>query len=264
LTTVYSLALKTTINEIRNISPEISCAFVFKPDEVIAYDDNANPETIQESLHVFNEMTSRIDAVGGMDNMVIQGSDGQVNFMQCVNGFYLATVSSKMIDEKTLFALNKVLMPAVIKMVTEFTPVNEAQNFLPSQPEPETSKQQQSNETNQSEQNPMDDLELVLSKPPVHQFMVEKTNGLFQSDAVRVDEEVATGWNKLYEGRIIDHIVIESLRFKMIRCRFKPIKESKTSAKGLVQIPDKIMQALDVTRGDLVLIKPIVENQRRQ
>jgi hypothetical protein len=263
LATVYSLALKTTINEIKNISPEISCAFVFKPDEVIAYDDNANPETIQESLHVFNEMTSRIDAVGGMDNMVIQGSNGQVNFMQCVNGFYLATVSSKVIDERTLFALNKVLMPAVIKMVTDFTPANEAQNFKLSQPEPET-KHQQPNETVQSEPIQMDDLEFVLSKPPVHQFMVEKTNGLFQSDAVRVDEDVAAGWNKLYEGRIIDHIVIESLRFKMIRCRFKPIKESKTSAKGLVQIPDKIMQALDVTRGDLVLIKPIVENQRRQ
>ena len=114
MTTVYSLALKTTINEIRNISPEISCAFVFKPDEVIAYDDNATPETVQSTLQVFNEMTSSLDSVGGLDNMVIQGSNGRLSFMQCVNGFYLATVSSNMINEKTLYMLNRILVPAVI------------------------------------------------------------------------------------------------------------------------------------------------------
>ncbi len=266
MTTVYSLALKTTINEIRNISPEISCAFVFKPDEVIAYDENANPETIQNALHVFNEMTSRVDAVGGLDNMVIQGSNGRVNFMQCVNGFYLASVTSNAINDKTLFVLNRVLVPAVIKIVTEFTPKAEAKTGIET-PQIELEVQQpQPVELVNSEpilDQDTESLELILNKPPVHQFMVEKSNGLLQSDAVRIDGDVATGWNKQFEGKIIDHVVIETLRFKMLRCKFKPIKDSKTSTKGLVQIPDKIMHALDVTRGDLIMVKPIIESHGR-
>jgi hypothetical protein len=266
LTTVYSLALKTTINEIRNISPEISCAFVFKPDEVIAYDDNANPETIQNTLHVFNEMTSRADAVGGLDNMVIQGSNGRVNFMQCVNGFYLATVTSNAINDKTLFVLNRVLVPAVIKIVTEFTPKVEAKNDIETPQITFETQQPQIVESVNSEQlleQDTEGLELILNKPTVHQFMVEKSNGILQSDAVRIDGDVAAAWNKQFEGKIIDHVIIETLRFKMLRCRFKPIKDSKTSGKGLVQIPDKIMHALEVTRGDLIMVKPIVESQGR-
>ena len=221
MTTVYSLALKTTINEIRNISPEISCAFVFKPDEIIAYDDNSNPETVQSTLQVFNEMTNSLDSVGGLDNMVIQGSNGRVSFMQCVNGFYLATVSSNMINEKTLYMLNRVLVPAVIKIVSEITPQGDAQIDLETiQPEVEESTQEQPVESVNSESVEMQEqesLELVLTKPPVHQFMAEKSTGIFQSDTVRVDGDVVAGWNKLFEGKMIDHVIIETLKFKIIR-----------------------------------------------
>ncbi len=267
MATVYSLALKTTINEIRNISPEIYCAFIFKPDQVIAYDDNANPETIQSALQVFNEMTSRIDSVGGLDSMAIQGSDGRLNFMQCINGYYLATVSSKLINEKTLFMLNRILVPSVIKIVIELTQKGEAPvEIEESPPELDVPKQEQPVEVVKSEPveiQEQESLELILTKPPVHQFMAEKATGLLQSDAVRIDGDVVDGWNKLFEGKVIDHIIIETLRFKIVRCKFKPIKESKVSSKGLVQLPEKVMQALEVNRGDLVMVKPIIENQRR-
>jgi hypothetical protein len=263
LTPIYSLALKTALDEIRNITPEVSCTFVFNQDgEVIAQDDNAQTVTIQQAIQFFNEITCRVDAVGGFENLTIKGSSGQVNFASCANGFYLATVSSKTFDEKTLFALNRVLVPVVIKVIDQLSQNNEIKpNVQTVQVKTEGLKKEQTVEPAKPEPvevAPMK-LEPLLPKAPVHQFMVEKISGLLvASDTVRIDGAVIEGWGQLYEGKLIDQVSIESLRMKTVTCKFKPIKEAKTTTKGIIQIPEKIMQTLELSKGELVMIKPVI------
>jgi hypothetical protein len=262
LTPIYSLALKTAIDEIRNITPEVSNAFIFRQDgEVIAQDENANPKTIQEAIMFFNETTARLDAVGGFENLTIRGRSGQVNFAACNNGFYLATVSLKTFDEKTLFALNRVLVPVVIKVIQQLTQNDQTKTiFEASQAKPETPQEQP---TIEAKPEPVtlqpEKFEPLLPKAPVHQFMVEKIGGLLvASDTVRVDGEVIAGWSQLYEGKVIEQVELESLRMKTLRCKFKPIKESKNTTKGIVQLPEKVLQSLEVSQGELVMIKPVI------
>ncbi|MGD6933446.1 MAG: hypothetical protein ACQCN5_04485 [Candidatus Bathyarchaeia archaeon] len=262
--TLYSLALKTAIDEIKNVTPEVSCAFVFKQDgEVIAQDDDVKPKVIQEAIQFFNEMTSRMDAVGGFDNLSIRGSTGQVTFTECMDGFYLGTVSSKMVDEKTLFVLNHIVVPVIIKVIEQMsqnskvTAVVEATEAKLEEP-----KQEQHLEETKPETAPVvqpEKIEEVLPKAPVHQFMVEKISGLLvASDTVRIDADVITSWDQLYEGRFIDHVTVESLKMKKITCKFKPIKETRNTAKGIVQVPERILQTLEVSKGELVMITPVI------
>ncbi len=262
--TLYSLALKTAIDEIRNVTPEVSCAFVFKQDgEVIAQDDDAKPKTIQEAIQFFNEMTSRMGTVGGFENLSIRGRSGQVTFTECVDGFYLGTVSSKMVDEKTLFVLNHIVVPVIIKVIQQMPQNSIVPAVVASEAKLEEPKQEQLIEEAKSENAPVVQPEKieeeVLPKAPVHQFMVEKISGLLvASDTVRIDGDVIASWDQLYEGRFIDQVTVESLKMKKITCKFKPIKETRNTAKGIVQVPERILQTLEVSKGELVMITPVI------
>jgi predicted regulator of Ras-like GTPase activity (Roadblock/LC7/MglB family) len=261
---IYSNALKLTINEIKNVSPEVSSAFVFKKDgEIIAQDDNTTVETINDVINVFNEMTQRIDAIGGLENLTIQGSNGQMSFTPCINDLYLATVSSKIVDEKVLYALTRVLVPTIVKLMNQLTESGESQLLTLEKTQleieaPEKEAQTGSNQITEpvfSENN-----DILLPEPPVHQLMIEKIGGLLaSSDTVRIDNEVIANWNELYEGKTIERVNIETLKMKTTQCKFKPIKETKSPTKGIIQMPEKIQQTLEAAKGELVMVKPIIE-----
>jgi hypothetical protein len=262
LTPIYSVSLKTAIDEIRNITPEVSCAFIFRQDgEVIAQDDTADPTTVQEAIQFFNETSCRVNAVEDFENLTIRGSSGQVNFSACTNGFYLATVSSKMVDEKTLFALNRVLLPVVIKVIQQLSQNSEVKEILTAETKSEEAKNEETVEEIESEVSftQPQRIEPVLPDAPVHQFMVEKIGGLLvSSDTIRIDGEVIASWDKLFEGKAIEYVLIETLKMKTFKCKFKPIKEKKNTTKGIVQFPERILQMLDVSKGELVMIKPVI------
>lgn len=256
---IYSYALKSTITEIKNISPEVSSAFVFKKDgEIIAQDDNTTQETINKVINVFNEMTERMDEIGGLENLTIQGSNGQVSFTPCINDLYLATVSSKIADEKILYALTRVLVPTIVKLMNQLTESGEAQLLTLKKAQPEIEAPEK--ETQTIEPIFPENIDLILPKPPVHQLMIEKIGGLLvPSDTVRIDSEVIANWNELYEGKTIEKVNIETLKMKTTQCKFKPIKEAKNPTKGIIQMPEKIQQTLEASKGELVMVKPIIE-----
>lgn len=255
----YSLALKTVLDETRNLNQNVE-AFVFKQNgEVIAQNSEANPKTIQETIQFFNETASHVDAVGGFENLTVRGSNGQVNFTACMNGFYLATVSLGIADEKILFAYNRVLVPVIIKVVHELIKngdlkdTSEAAKAALDEPKQEAATQEPVFVEPKM-------VEPVLPDAPVHQFMVEKIGGLLvASDTVRVDGGVIEGWSQLFPGKLIEQVTVESLKMKMVKCKFKPVKESRNPVKGIVQVPEKIMQALEVSKGELVMVKPVIE-----
>jgi hypothetical protein len=82
---------------------------------------------------------------------------------------------------------------------------------------------------------------------------------LSPSDTVRIDNSVIEKWNELYEDKTIEEADIETFSGKSVRCKVKPIKNAKLEGQGKVQIPGKMQLVLDIKKGELVRVKPVVE-----
>jgi predicted regulator of Ras-like GTPase activity (Roadblock/LC7/MglB family) len=101
---------------------------------------------------------------------------------------------------------------------------------------------------------------LLIPDPPVTQLIVEDLGGLLvPSDTIRVDYALISQWNDLYGDRKLEEVDLEALNGKTTRCKFKNIKDSKYSGKGIVQMPEKIQKTLETAKGELVMVKPVVE-----
>ena len=98
-----------------------------------------------------------------------------------------------------------------------------------------------------------------LPEPPVTQFMVEKIGGLLvRPDTVRVNGDVIAKWRNLYGDKQITEIHIETLEGKKTTCKFMSAKEANGNARGVIQIPEKILQTLQTSKGKLVIVKPVI------
>jgi predicted regulator of Ras-like GTPase activity (Roadblock/LC7/MglB family) len=121
--------------------------------------------------------------------------------------------------------------------------------------EPETYE-----EPEQAEPEPEYDDEPLLPEPPVTQLIVENLGGLLvPSDTVRVDQDIIKQWNELYGDNKIKEVEVEALNGKTTRCKFKNIKKSKDSGKGIIKMPEKIQLTLETQQGELVTVKPVIE-----
>jgi predicted regulator of Ras-like GTPase activity (Roadblock/LC7/MglB family) len=240
---VYAFVLKNTLNEIKNVCPDVSHAFVFKEDgKILAKDENTNEKTITKTVDAFNAITERANTIGGLESITFHGTNGRVN-IACINDFCLTTIASKEADEKYVNTLTRVLVPTVLKLVEKIRPASiDNDTFTTEQIEPEV--------------NP----EPLLPEPPVNQFIVENLGGLLvPSDTVRIDSAVMVQWKNLYADKKIEEVDVETLNGKTTRCNFKPIKGSKYEGKGIIQIPEKIQLTLQTKKGELVMVKPVVE-----
>ncbi len=286
---VYAFALKNTLDEIQIACPDVSNTFFFKDRKILAKDENTNEKTVNLTINAFDAMAERTDAIGGLETITIQGANGRVN-IACMNDFYLATVLSKRADEKYVNTLTRVLIPIVIKLVDKIHPastddetltvnaepaedevaeeavaeedVDSAEDYEDVSVEDETTitEPPEEQEISEEEETAEVDDEPLLPDPPVTQLIVENLGGLLvPSDTVRIDKPVITEWNDLYGDKKIEEVDVETLDGKATRCKFKPIKDSKHKGKGIIQMPEKIQLTLETAKGELVMVKPVVE-----
>jgi hypothetical protein len=104
------------------------------------------------------------------------------------------------------------------------------------------------------------DDEPLLPEPPATQLIVENLKGFrVPSDTVRIDQEVIDQWSQLFGDVKINEVEVEALNGKTTRCKFKNIKKSKDSGKGIIKMPEKIQLTLETQQGELVTVKPVVE-----
>jgi hypothetical protein len=261
-----STPLQTVLCEFRNISPEITKAVVFKKDgEILACDGDGIAEDKARKLSAaFDEMAIHAEIIGGVEDLTIHGVSSQIDITTS-NSSYLAMVSSRAADEKMVNALTFVIMPTIIKLIEKSAPATpekqptdaynsetkmEKETVRPPE-EPAPTEQLLNQQPMPSERN--------FPKPPVNQFMVEKIGGLLvASDVVRVDAEVVAKWVDIYGDREISQVNVETLEGRSVICKFRPVKETDGKAKGIIQIPEKILQALHTGEGKLVMVKPVI------
>ncbi|MGA2681656.1 MAG: hypothetical protein ABSF44_07640 [Candidatus Bathyarchaeia archaeon] len=266
--------LQTVLDEFKNISPELTKAFIFKKDgEILASNGDSIAEDQAKKLaDAFDEIANQAEVVGGMEILTIQGVSSQLDITS-TNSRYIATVSSRGVDEKMVKALNCVVVPTVIKLLDQVTPSapdNEPSDEVKSEVEevketaqlPEKPPEELSEEPKPAEQSPdapAESSKQVFPKPPVNQFIVERIGGLLvASDMVRVDADVVAKWSDLYGKREISEVNVETLEGKSVICKFRSMTEADGKAKGIIQIPERILQILRTGRGKIVMVKPVI------
>lgn len=265
MTEAYWNPLQTFIDEFKNISPETTNALIFKSDgQIIANTQASTEDQAKKLIDYFKNISQYAETIGGIENLTIQAAERQIN-ITAINSNYLALVSSRAANQEIVKSLTNVLVPTVVRLVDQVA-------SLPKETElPKTIHLD--NPLTEEIVLPVEEKPQIESIPelklpfepflpitPINQFMVEKIGGLLvPADTVRIDADVIAKWSDLYDGKQITMVNIEALDGKRTTCKFKPIKEAKTNAKGIIQIPEKILQTLQSEKGKLVMVKPVID-----
>jgi hypothetical protein len=271
-TEVYSFALKNALNEVRNVCPDITNAFMFREGgEVIAGDEKTPEKIVVRGVDAFDSILEKAEAIGGAEGITLEGSNGRVSVSN-VNDLYLVTVTSRKADMNYVNTVTRVLIPTVLKLLEKISPTSLKNSPPPVETEPNIStvkkfkeppaelSQETIEEKPKKTVEPEIKPEQSLPESPVNQLIVENLGGLLvPSDTIRIDSEVLSQWEELYEDKRIEEAEIETFDGKTTRCKVKPIKDSKYEGKGIVQMPEKIQLALEIKKGELVRAKPIIE-----
>lgn len=261
---VYSFALKSALNEVQKICPDITSAFLFGEDgEIIVGDERTPEKTMVSVVDAFDGVFEKADAIGKIEHITLECSNGRVN-VSCVNDVYIVTVTSKNADVNYVNTVVHVLIPTILKLIEKISPTplksSEPLPLPEHEPKPmvepsEESFREEDNETLEHEIKPEPSVE-----SSANQLIVENLGGLLvPSDTVRIDGEILSQWETLYEGRKIEEVDIETFDGKSVRCKVKPIKSSKSEGKGIIQMPEKVQLALEIRKGELVKAKPVLE-----
>ena len=266
MTQASSTPLQTVLGEFKNISPELTKAYIFEKDgeTLAANEESIDQDKAKKLVAAFDEITNQAEIIGGVEVLTIQGVSSQLNITS-TDSLYLATVSSRAVDEKMVKALMCVIVPTIIKLMDQVP--TEAPNETPLNVEESEVKLVEETVQRPQEPTPVElvsdvsavSSEKVFPKPPVHQFMVEKISGLLvASDMVRVDGDVVEKWSDLYGDLELLQVNIETFEGKSAICKFRPMREADGTAKGMIQIPERILQSLLTGEGKLVKVKPVV------
>jgi len=268
---VYSFALKNTLNEIQNICPDIKNSFMFKEDgEIIAQDENTPEKVVVHVIDSFDGILEKADAIGGIEGVTLDSSKGRVT-ISCMNDIYLVTVTSKKADMNYVNTVTHVLIPTILRLLDKInsTPLKNKTPSLKIETEtPVTEELEEQTETpveKDSTEEPEETLETetLPSELPVNQLIIENLGGLLTrarapSDTVRIDSEMLSQWKEFSGSTRIDQVEVETFNGKTTRCKVKPIKDSKYEGKGIIRMPEKIQLNLEVRKGELVRVKPLV------
>jgi len=272
---VYAIALQNALNEMRNACPDIQHAFIFKETgEIVAGDAETPQKVIVRVLDAFNGIFSRAEAIGGIEAVTLKCGGGTVA-LHSFGEHHLVMVTSATADLNYINTLTRVLIPTVLKLLEKISPTSLKNISTPSPPQtpkptiltptpPVEEKETLEEPVEESAiQKPVEE-ELKTEMPsfevPATQLIVENIGGLLvPSDTVRIDNETLTQWESMFEGKKIEYVEIETFDGKTTKCKVKPIKDSKYFGKGIVQIPEKMQLTLEIKKGELVRVKPIIE-----
>ena len=267
------LALEDALNVIRNVCPEVKNVFIFgKNKKILAKDESTDEATATRIIEKFSAMDERAASSGGVDSVAFYGANKQAVIMR-VNNFFLAMVASKEADEKTLKVITRVLFPTMLKLVGTVQPEFAVAETPPTAVEDNAGEEVADAENHEEpfSNNPESDAvsESPLPNPVVSQLIVENLTGfgiiLGPPDSVRIDSTLIQRWKQLYgETKIEEVQVEETCTGKKLRCKFNPIKDSKFSGKGIIQMPQKLLLTLQTRKGALVMVKPIIKQTEAQ
>lgn len=97
---------------------------------------------------------------------------------------------------------------------------------------------------------------------PSQQLIVDRFSGLMvKSDTVQLDAEILKRWSEELDVENVGEVDVETFSGRTVRCKTKVISDPKLEGRGLIRIPEKTCQTLDVRRGELVRVRPVTPQE---
>lgn len=99
---------------------------------------------------------------------------------------------------------------------------------------------------------------------PMEQLIVENLSGiggfLGYNEHARIDSGIIARWTEISGEKQFEQVIIEEIvSGRKLTCKFKSMKGAGQEGKGVIQLPEKIQQALQTQKGALVVVRPVVE-----
>jgi len=284
---VYANALKNALVEIKNVCPDIDKAYILMDNgTIVSGDEQAVDPSLGRALSSLQSLAEKAVSVGGLDDLLIDGDKGKVYVSQ-VNGMYSVMALSKRADLPFLRSVTGIIFPTILKVlngigsetalpaplksapIVPYTKLRPAPSELPIEEEAVKETVEEPKEAvplEPSEAETEAEAEVESPKPitdlPSQQLIVDKFGGLMvRSDTVQLDFEVLERWGSLLDVKEIREVDIETFSGKTTRSKAKVISDQKFEGKGLIRVPEKICEALELKRGELVRVKPVVPEE---
>jgi len=292
---VYTVALKTALVEIKNICPDIDKAFILMDNgTIVAGDEQAVDPSVERAVNSLQSLVEKAAGVGGLNDLLIDGDKGRVYVSQ-VNGMYSVMALSKRADLPFLRTVTGIILPTILKVLSSIspettlpTPLKSAPivprtefRLAPSEPlvkeeavektmeKPEEAEEIEAPEpleAHEAESEAEAEPEVESPEPvtdlPSQQLIVDKFGGLMvRADTVQLDFEILERWSSLLNAKEIREVDIETFSGKATRCKAKVISDQKFEGRGLIRIPEKTCEALELKRGELVRVKPVAPKE---
>lgn len=262
----YASALSNALTEIQNICPEVKTSFLFdKKANIIAGDVGTPRATVDSVASSLETVIENSETIGGIDSLIVEGGKGSAHITS-VDDMFLAMIALKHADMKYLQTVSRVLIPTIMKLFDNLDPTSLKQTpphpslFEPTEVEETKIEEKEEpapvveEELKETEKEPMPELDL-----PSNQLIVESFGGLLvRSDTVQISKDIMSEWEEVVEGKRINLVEIEAFNGEARQCKVKAVDESKLENKAVIRIPDKICQTLDIKKGELVRVKPVV------
>jgi predicted regulator of Ras-like GTPase activity (Roadblock/LC7/MglB family) len=281
---IYSAALMNALIEIKNAYTPVKWAFLItKNGTVIISQENASNPNIAQSASSFQSLVEKAGAVGGLESILINGEKGKIH-VSCINDMYLVAGLAKNVDLVYFRNITGTVLSTILKVIegatsnpsispttklaptSKFSSAQTPIDFAALQPtieeNPKEEEFQEAEERGKPATPELSDPEEFeadqqLEGQSSQQLIVDKLGGLMvKSDTVQLDSDVLKQWSILDQEEISE-VEIETLGGKTARFKAKEISDSKLENRGLIRIPVKACQALEIKRGELVKVKPI-------
>jgi len=293
---IYTVALKNALAEIKNVCPDISKAYILMDNgTIIAGDEQAVDPSVERAVNSLQSLAEKATSVGGLNDLLIDGDKGRVYISQ-VNGMYSVMALSKRADLSFLRTLTGIVLPTILKVLNgigtetalptplKSTPIVPYTPFRPAPSEPRV-EEEAVGEVEETIREPEQAAEIEAPEPiearraeteeetevksrepitdlPSQQLIVDRFGGfMVRPDTVQLDFEILERWSSLLEVKGINEVDIETFSGKTTRCKVKVISDQKFEGRGLIRIPEKTCETLELKRGELVRVKPVVPQE---
>ena len=253
----YSFALRNVLTEIGNICPEVKLSFIFNQEgKILAEDEKGAEYNAEKIVGDFEEIFQKSHVIGGVNSITIDAKKGKVIISNIQEGVYLATVTSKNVDMKYLEVVSRVLIPTVLKLLEKVAPAPLK--------EPAAKETEKIEKPSQEKAEPTADEKVEPEMPliPANQLIVDTFGGLLvRQDTVKIDSEILAQWSEMLNEKNINLVEIETFEGKTAQCKVKPIKDTKLRGKGIIRVPEKLCELLDIKKGELVRVRPAISKE---
>ena len=298
---IYNIALRNALSGIKNSISDLNWSFILTNDgTVVTSDDNPVNSNMTQAANSLQSLAEKANTIGGLDNVLINGEKNKI-YVSSINDMYLVAGLAKNADLVYFRTITTAVLPTVLKVLESVTsslthdpapfkptPTLSFPSLKSSKPEPleptpselvdseeqageenETTEVEEVEETEEMQKPTLDvadDVDVDVDKQPQElpsqQLIVDRFSGLMvKSDTVQLDVEILKRWSDELNVDSVDEVDVETFSGKTVRCKAKVINDPKLEGRGLIRIPEKACQSLDVRRGELVRVKPVVPEE---